>query len=269
VDLYPQLDANAIWDLIEGDPVPRRHPTGASPPAVAAAPAREQLVLFWAKQHAAMDALKRESDIPKATALFREAVALNPAHEDSRYYLANCLYAQGDTAGALAQLDELIRTNPQSHRGYQRRGLLLAASANSKAQLTAAEAAVNQALALNPEETGTLLLLGEIALLKGDARTATERLELACRTNPRATGGFFLRGYIAWKSNDSARARELLLAAKNTRAKDWKPAGTVAEGDVRARMHTEGSVLSQFWERWDGAQDPAVTYARLNARLTR
>ncbi len=269
VDLYSQLDANAIWDLVEGDPVPKRHPTGAPPPAAAAAPAREQLVQFWAKQHAAMDALKRENDIPKATALFREAVALNPAHEDSRYYLANCLYAQGDTAGALAQLDELIRTNPQSHRGYQRKGLLLAASAGSKAQLTAAEAAVNQALALNPEETGTLLLLGEIALLKGDAKTAAQRLELACRTNPRATGGFFLRGYIAWKSNEAARARELLQSAKNTRGKDWKPAGTVAEGDVRARTHAEGSVLSQSWERWDGTPDPAAAFARLDAILTR
>jgi enediyne biosynthesis protein E4 len=269
VDLYLQLEANAIWDLIEGDPVARRHPAGAAPPAASAAPSREQLVQFWAKQHAAMDALKRENNIAKATALLREAVALNPAHEDSRYYLASCLYAQGDTAGALAQLDELIRTNPQSHRGYQRRGLLLAASASSKAQLAAAEDSVTQALALNPEETGTLLLLGEISLLKGDAKTAAQRLELACRTNPRATGGFFLRGYIAWKSNDAARARELLLAAKNTRGKDWKPAGTVAEGDVRARMHTEGSVLSQFWERWDGTLDPAAIYARLDAVLTR
>src|SRR5678809_1271835 len=87
---------------------------------------RDQLVRFWAKQHAAMDALKRENNIVKATRLLSEAVALNPAHEDSRYYLANCLYAQGDTKGALGQLGELIRLNPQSHRAYQRRGLLLA-----------------------------------------------------------------------------------------------------------------------------------------------
>ncbi len=257
VDTYPQLDANTIWNLIEGDPVAHRKPIG------------DQLVQFWGKQRAAMDALKRENDIAKAAHLFREAVALNPTHEDSRYYLASCLYAQGDTTGALEQLEVLIRTNPQSHRGYQRKGLLLAASSNSTAQLNAAEESVSKALALNPEETGALLLLGEIALLKGDPNTAAQRLELACRTNPRAVGGYFLRGYIAWKSNDAVLARELLRAAKNARGNDWKPKGTVAEGDVRARMYTEGSVLSSSWNEWDGSPDPAVVYATLDSALKR
>jgi tetratricopeptide (TPR) repeat protein len=269
VDTYPPLDANTIWNLIEGDPVAHRKPIEAAQAATVTPPSRDQLVQFWKKQRAAMDALKRENDIAKAANLFREAVALNPTHEDSRYYLANCLYAQGDTTGALEQLEDLIRTNPQSHRGYQRKGLLLAASAESTVELTAAEQAVSKALALNPEETGTLLLLGEIALLKGEPNTAARRLELACRTNPRATGGYFLRGYIAWKSNDAARARELLRAAKEARGNDWKPAGTVAEGDVRARMHTEGSVLSYVWDKWNGSPDPAVAYATLDRALMR
>jgi tetratricopeptide (TPR) repeat protein len=269
VDTYPQLDANTIWNLIEGDPVAHRKPIEAPQAATVSEPSRDQLVQFWGKQRAAMDALKRENDIAKAAHLFREAVALNPTHEDSRYYLASCLYAQGDTAGALEQLEYLIRTNPQSHRGYERKGLLLAASSNSTAQLTAAEESVSKAHALNPEETGALLLLGEIALLKGDPNTAAQRLELACRTNPRAVGGYFLRGYIAWKSNHAARARELLQAAKNARGNDWKPTGTVAEGDVRTRMYTEGSVLSSFWNEWDGSPDPAVVYATLDSALKR
>ncbi len=233
----------------------------------AAAPARDRLVEFWVKERAAMDALKRENDAAKAARLFREALALNPTHEDSRYYLANSLYAQGDTAGALEQLDELIRMNPQSNRGYQRKGLLLAIAAKSGAQLNAAEECAGKALALNPEETGTLQLLGEIALLRGDRNAAERRLELVCRTNPRAAGGYFLRGYLAWKRNDAAGAREFLLAARSARGKDWKPAGTVAEGDVRARMHSEGSVLSSYWDRWDGSPDPAVAYAAIDRGL--
>jgi len=266
VDEYPQVEANAIWDLTEGSTVAERYWQGA-PLATGPPPSRDQLVRFWSKQHAAMDALKRENNIAKATRLLSEAVALNPAHEDSRYYLANCLYAQGDTKGALAQLDELIRLNPQSHRGYQRKGLLLAASALSGEQLAAAEESVSKALALNPEETGTLLLLGEIALLRGDPITAAQRLDLACRTNPRAVGGYFLRGYIAWNSNHVEQARDLLTSAKNARGKDWKPAGTVAEGDVRARMYAEGSVLSSCWESWDGSIDPPTAYAPLRTKL--
>ncbi len=267
VDEYMQVEANAIWDLTEGEAVARRFSAGSAQGAAAPEPSREQLVQFWAKQHAAMDALKRERDIPKATHLLREAVVLNPAHEDSRYYLANCLFAQGDTQGALEQLDELVRMNPQSHRGYQRKGLLLAASAGSLTQLGAAEESVGRALALNPEETGTLLLLGEIALVKGDRNTAERRLELACRTNPRATGGYFLRGYLAWRSNDLARARDLLVSAANSRGKDWKPAGAVAEGDVRGRMYAEGSILSSFWEGWNGSLEPDTVYTPVKTAL--
>ena len=46
----------------------------------------------------AVRAMKREGDIPRAISLFREALALNPAHEDSRYYLANCLLVLNMTA---------------------------------------------------------------------------------------------------------------------------------------------------------------------------
>jgi hypothetical protein len=38
-----------------------------------------------------MNAMKVENDNPKAIALFREAFALNPSHEDSHYYLGLCL----------------------------------------------------------------------------------------------------------------------------------------------------------------------------------
>jgi enediyne biosynthesis protein E4 len=263
VDHYEHLAPNTIWDLTEGDPVARR----TFVPAVNAALAplsQNQVVQFWAKQHLAMDALKKENDIPKATRLFHEAVALDPSHEDSRYYLANCLYAEGDMAGALEQLDALIRINPQSHRGYQRKGLLLATAANNRAQLSSAAESVRQARSLNPEETGTLLLLGEIALIKGDTITAQQQLELACRTNPKAARGYFLRGYLAWKKNDFPGARELLLAARNARGKDWKPAGTMAEGDVRAHMYTEGSILSWVWETWNGNADPGATYPQVD-----
>jgi hypothetical protein len=90
---------------------------------------------------------------------------------------------------------------------------------------------------------------------------------MACRTNPKAVGGYFLRGYLAWKNNYLPRARDLLLAAKNARGKDWKPAGSAAEGDVRARMHAEGSVLSSIWETWNGDSDPHGTYLRADRAI--
>jgi enediyne biosynthesis protein E4 len=262
---YAGLEANALWDLTEGDPAPRR--SGQPSSTVVDGASRAQLAEFWVKQRAAMDAMKKENDIPRAAQLFREALALNPSHEDSRYYLANCLLAGGDQNGALAQLDELIRINPQSHRAYQRKGLVLASRAASKSDMHAAEQSVKQALALNSEETGALLLLGEIALAEGDFRKAGQHLEWTARTNPRAAGAFFLRGYLAWKRKDSSQAVEFLKAARNALGPDWKPKGSVAEGDVRSRMSQDASLFSRFWENWNGAADPASAYKSLDADL--
>lgn len=94
--------------------------------------------------------MKREHDFGKAASFFREALALIPEHEDSHYYLANCLVDLGDIGSAIAELDLLARINPQNHRAFQRKGELLAASASSRGGH------------LNSEEAGTLVLRGEV-----------------------------------------------------------------------------------------------------------
>lgn len=226
---------------------------------------RARIVEFWTKHRAAMNALKIEKDVRKAIPLFRQALELDPHHEDALYYLGQCLAVQGDVAGALAQWDVLIRINPQSHRAHQQWGTLRALTAASAPDLQAAEARLEQAHAINPEETGALLVLGEIALLRGDPDKAEQRLAAACRTNPRAAGGFFLRAYLVWKRGDEPRARALLAEARQALGKDWQPKGSTSEGDVKQKQHTEGTPLSRFWENWNGAADPASAFIQLDA----
>jgi hypothetical protein len=269
---FGSLEANTVWELTEDVAEPRRMDFGSSvqrPPAAGPNPAagRKSVVDFWRKQRAAMVAMKKDGDISRAIQLFREALALNPAHEDSRYYLANCLAARGDVAAALAELEQLRRLNPQSHRAFQRWGVLTALSATSQKQLSAAEESLNQAIALNPEETGSLLVLGEIALVQGNMRAAEQRLEWVCRTNPRAVGGFFLLGYLAWKRGDLARPRQMLVAAHQARGKEWKPKGSVGEGDARLQMYTSATCLSALWENWDGSADPARVFRSVDVYL--
>src|SRR5215472_4161966 len=127
---------------------------------------------FWNKQHSAMDAMKRQKDYARAAALFREALALSPAHEDSHYYLANCLVALGQIPAAIAELDALTRINPQNHRALQRKGELLAASARSRSELVQAQRELESAIRLNSEETGTLVLLGEVELARAELAKA-------------------------------------------------------------------------------------------------
>src|ERR1044071_4065735 len=129
-NFYENLAANVVWDITEGDPVPKRFiARAAHPPASVPArmtndlvgnftpktsdlsAARERVLEFWQQQRNAMNALKVEKDYPKAIRLFRCALELNPQHEDSHYYLGQCLASEGDIYGALDQFHQLARLN--------------------------------------------------------------------------------------------------------------------------------------------------------------
>ena len=273
LQVFPGVTANGFWELVEGAEAPRAIP-GAPPsnPTMAGVDDltdRERIRLFWDTQRAAMDAIKIEGNIPKATTLFEEALALNPEHEDSRYYLANCLAIQGQIDQAMEHLQILTEINPLSHRGFKQLGIMRAMTATTREDLATAEQALERSLEINQEETGALLVLGELSLIQGELELADERLALACRTNPKAVGGFFLRGYMAWKAGDRASSIGHLESAVAARGEDWVPEGAVAEGDVAERMHRETSPLSLYWEQWEGETDPLVAFAALDEYLSR
>jgi Tfp pilus assembly protein PilF len=297
--LFTNLTANTTWQITEGEGTPKaqgptpedrksriahglpsaiRHsPSSTSSPSslldpqpqggVTAMDGRARVREFWRLQRAAMDAMKVEKDSPKAVRLFREALALDPRHQDSLYYLAHCLAASGDVPNALAQLETLQQVNSNSHRAFAQWGTLRALTAHDDADLAAAQRSLEQAHAINPEETGALLLLGEIALLRGHHSVAEEKLAAACRSNHKAVGGFFLRGYLAWKRGEEARAVKLLEETRAALGPDWQPQGGTSEGDVQRKQHDEKSPLARYWERWDGRAEPASSYAALEIRL--
>jgi enediyne biosynthesis protein E4 len=267
-NFFENLDCETFYEIREGDPVPTRlqqQKLTTPPPRPSD---KERLLAFWSKQRAAMDAMKRERDNVKAIALFREAIALNPAHEDSRYYLGLCLASQGDSAGALAALEGLQQINPQSHRAWQQWGIVRALHANSDSDLACAERALERAHSLNPEETGALLVLGEVSLMRGDVPLADQRLAAATHTNPKAAGGFFLRGYLAWRRGDTASAKTFLTQARGALGPDWQPKGATSEGEVKQKQHVELTPLTPFWSGWDGREEPAAAFAALERRLS-
>ena len=160
------------------------------------------------------------------------------------------------------------RTSPGSYRAHRQWAAFAASSAGDEAELAAAAAAAERAVEINGEDTGGLLLLGEIALLQGQTELADRRFALACRTNPRAVDGFFLQAFLAWRRGERGQSSALLTRAKEARGKDWKPEGAVAEGDVTTRLHQEETPLSRFWRQWDGSVDRLEeSFAALDAHL--
>ena len=277
-DNYENLDANAIWEIREGDPLPRKVKggsgaalslgTGAEPiDAWSRTAPREQVAAFWRSQRAAMNAMKGEKDPKKAIALFEEALRLNPQHEDSVFYLASCLAATGKVDGALARLAELMRANPMSHRARQRWGTLRARTARSPADLDEAVRVLERAEAINPEETGVRQVLGEIALVRGDRKTARRHLERVVRTNVKGVGGLYLLAYLDWKAGDTSHATVLLKKAREKSGPDGKPSGATSEGDVQRAMHEDQTLLSRFYAVWDGSSDADRAFRALDAHL--
>ena len=277
VDVYEHLEANSVWEIQEGTSVARKLPqkdkhqpdgisTDESGPG-SRATSRQNITAFWVKQRAAMHAMKVDGDLPTAVLLFQEALELNPEHEDARYYLGNSLADLGRSDEGIVELRKLLEINPRSHRTLKQLAMLLAQSAETKDQWEEVTALMERALAINREETGVLLAMGEIALIQNDHDTAEQRLEWASRTNPRAVGGFFFRGYLAWSGGNEKEAQRLLVKASNARGEEWKPEGATAEGDVKHRMHTESTPLGRFWREWDGALDPGTSYSSLDTYL--
>lgn len=270
---FDNLKANATYELTENDPIPRKIQPAAPPlsPQSQSHPLsdRQHTRNFWSRQRAAMAAMKVEKNNARAAALFREALLLDPAHEDSLYYLASCLASLGEIEEALDHLAHLKRINPQSQRAFIHWGTLRALSARSADDLHAAEVSLKHAHAVNPEETGALLILGEVALLRGNSLLAEEQLAAACRTNPKATGGFFLRAYLAWKGGRSADAVKLLQQARASLGPDWQPKGATSEGDVQQKQHVEKTPLSAYWELWDGTSNPDLSFAPIDRYLNR
>jgi tetratricopeptide (TPR) repeat protein len=247
-NIYNNLQANSYWELKEEDPIPRRLVLEEN----SKLDERQRLSAFWQTQRAAVHAMKVENDLDKAIGLFKEALIFDPAHEDSLHYLGQGLMMKGNLEEALETFEKLTRVNPSSHRGHRQVGFLRARIARTPEDLLSAETALERALAINPEETGVLLLLGEIDLIQGELEKAEQRLKWVCRSNPRSNSGFYLLGYIAWKSGDRADARSFLSRAMQAKKQEKKPKGSTSEGDVRLKMHTDVSLLSSFFENWDG-----------------
>jgi tetratricopeptide (TPR) repeat protein len=267
---FTGLSPRARWELREGDPVARRltlaAPTASSTSSTAptVGDERSRLLAFWKHQRAGMDAFKLEQNYAGAAVEFERALALQPGHEDSLFYLANSFIELGRPDDAIRQLRKLTEANSRSQRGFQQWGTLRALLAESPDDLRTAEELLLKARAINPEETGVLQVLGEVALLRGDLAVADERLTHVIAANHRAARALYLRAFIARKRGDAGASATLLQQTREALGPDWQPPeGMTHEGDVKRAMHVHTTPLSEAFAAWDGSAEPANAFTPL------
>jgi tetratricopeptide (TPR) repeat protein len=203
----------------------------ALPPARAEDPRRAEVLRFWQRLHEATS-LRLGGKLAPAAQGYRQALAIDPGHEDALYYLGHCERELGRPAQARDAFSRLVDVNPSSARGHLALGALLAsADPREPMDLAAAERHLRRAHEINKEETGAMVRLGEILMLRGRRAEALTWLEAASRTNAKSVEAAFLAGYLHWEAGDrrtAARFYERALAA--TRA-DAPIRGVLNEGD--------------------------------------
>jgi len=196
-------------------------------------PARERVLAFWTSFRAATDA-RIAGDCETAASLYEEALTLDPHHEDSLYYLGQCRRELGDPVAAREAFERLVGLNPASARGHLALGALLASpDPREPMDLAVAETHLRRAHEINGEETGPMVRLGEVLLVRGRRDEARSWFESALRTNPKSVEAALLVGYVD-RGASGARAPDALVERVREAVKVKKPVqGVLGEGDRR------------------------------------
>lgn len=231
---------------------------------------RESMVRFWALQRAAVAAMKNDADCEKAVGLFRQALELDPRHEDALYGLGSCLSELGDYPGALKAFESLVTINPQSLRGNLQIGAIHSSpDAAALFDLAAAESAFAAAVKINPEESGSLLQLGATALAAGDTDRAKEAMQQARRLNPKAILAHYLLGYIGWREGDAEAAAQSLQSAVDASHDAKQPTQPApAEGDTGKPGQRAHEVEAMKRRRLFGTQLAALAALPVSTTLS-
>jgi tetratricopeptide (TPR) repeat protein len=250
---WSDLELNRLWQLEEGGeprPIDRSAATGgASEPSaprhsaiskralvsdVASDLTREQKQRFW-KLNRRAQKLFVDGKWEEAIAVYTEMAGIDPLHEDTHYYLGNCLLEIERYAEAGASWRELVRLNAGSSRAWIQLGILYTLPAAGELfDLDAAAKAFEAAHRINREESRPPMLWGEVEVAQGKLDAAQKNLEIAYRMNPRSTTALYLGGYIAWKRGDMRTAQDLLARANASFEKEVAVRGVLGEGDTRS-----------------------------------
>jgi tetratricopeptide (TPR) repeat protein len=210
--------------------------------AGAADTGRQRVLDFWKELNAATTA-RTQRDFAEAARRYEAALAIDARHEDGLYYLGQCRRELGDPQAAARALERLLEVDPESARGHLALGALLASpDRREPMDLARAEQHLRRAHAINGEETGPVLRLGEVALVAGRSAEARQWFESALRTNPKSVEAAFLAGYLSWESGRQiapllARVREAVRIEAPTR-------GVLGEGDRRAAKQAAAAPLA-------------------------
>jgi len=192
----------------------------------------ERIRRFWTAYHQGAEA-RTGGGYESASSFFREALEIDPKHEDSLFYLAISLEESGRYLEAAEVLRRLTTVNRESGRGWSQLGSVLARRApGNLPDPEAAATAFLRAEEINREHSGPFLSRGALALDLGNLSEASRLFRIA--SDMSSPEGAFLAGLVAYLERKDGEAIRFFtrVLESSAREKAITGRGVASEGDV-------------------------------------
>ncbi|MDR2871630.1 MAG: tetratricopeptide repeat protein [Xanthomonadaceae bacterium] len=159
-------------------------------------------------QNKIIDALRRNA-ADEAVIAARAWVEAASTDAQAQRWLSTALRRQGDTAAARAAIEQAIALAPEDSSLHLERAVMLMGSR----QLDEADAALTHSMSLNPNQWDAYLVQAQLALGRGDLDEAERLSRTAARLEPEHPQLAAIDGMIALRRGDADRALSILTIA--------------------------------------------------------
>ncbi|OGQ86754.1 MAG: hypothetical protein A2512_08005 [Deltaproteobacteria bacterium RIFOXYD12_FULL_56_24] len=162
-----------------------------------------------------------QEKIAEAHGVFARALVDFPDKVEAYYEYALFLHMLNDSAGAIRQMEEVLKREPKHARALNYVGYTWAEEGRNLAE---AKAYIEQAVALLPKDGFVRDSMGWVYYQLGDFPAAVRELELAVALSPDDSTVYEHLGDAYLKNNESAKARDAYVKSLALHAEDDKKA---------------------------------------------
>jgi tetratricopeptide (TPR) repeat protein len=206
---------------------------------------KEKMHLFW-KIYRKANQQRIAGKLDSAATGYKNALLYDDKHEDALYYLGNVCIDLGEHENAERYWKKLIKINPKSARAYFQLGnLYLNYIDENYFNINKAAECFKQVLKINNEESGSIYLVGQIELIRGNYSKAHQIFEAVSGSNYNNLDASFFYSYIDWKMGNTDLAISGLTRAVKQANTPQTDEIFSSEGDTKLGKPLYNSIISQ------------------------
>ncbi len=194
---------------------------------------KQKIKAFWDTYRLAQK-YRVKGQWEEAALNYEKALELDNNHEDARFNLGNMYLELNQYEKAKQCWLRIIEKNPKSARTHMQLGRLYFSFERSETfDIDKAKKEFLITSEINRVVTGPLMLLGHVALVEGENKTALDYFQAVAGSDTKNVEAHFLSGYIYWKNGNSSKSRQMLEKAIGYSVPEKAVKGVLSEGDTK------------------------------------